>query len=133
MFLYLISQPVSHLYIVITHCIFTIPAFLIVVLFLLNCYAVILFYLYMRVKHQCHNAGSTWKNGFSMLKNCMMRNLNKRIKNIWSIPFSPILPKQGSVIHTPKALPTFTYRIGEIIHSSPPIRMLPLLSREGKL
>ena len=40
-----------------------------------------------------------------------------------------ILPNQGPVILTPKALPIFTYTIGEIIHFSPPIRVLPLLSR----
>ena len=46
---FVISQPVSHLYIVITHCIITIPTFLIVVLFLLNCYTVILFsYIYYK-------------------------------------------------------------------------------------
>ena len=69
-----ISQPVSHLYIVITHCIFTIPTFLTVVLFLLllHCYTVLL--IYAHKTNQCHNA-SAWKNGFSMRKNCMMRNL----------------------------------------------------------
>ena len=29
-----------------------------------------------------------------------------------------ILPKQGPVTYTPKALPTFTYRIGEMSYSS---------------
>ena len=31
--------------------------------------------IYAHKANQCHNAGSTWKNGFSMPKNCMMRNL----------------------------------------------------------
>ena len=46
------------------------------------------------------------------------------------IPSKIILPKQGPITHTPKALPTFTYRIGEITFFSPP-SVLPLLSREG--
>ena len=48
-------------------------------------------------------------------------------------PLPGILPNQGSVLHTPKALPTSTYRMGEIIYFSPPIRVLPLLSREGDI
>ena len=47
--------------------------------------------------------------------------------------FKIILQKQGPVTHTPKALPTFTYRLGEIIQCSPPIRVLPLLPREGDI
>ena len=51
----------------------------------------------------------------------------------WLMLTTNILPNQGPVILTPKALPTFTYRIGEIINLSPPIRVLPLLSREGEI
>ena len=44
-----------------------------------------------------------------------------------------ILPNQGPVLHTPKALPTSTYRMGEIMYLSPPIRVLPFLAREGDI
>ena len=41
-----------------------------------------------------------------------------------------ILPNQGTVIYTPKALPSSTSRPGEMSYSSQPIKEPPLLSRE---
>ena len=75
---------------------------------------------------------------------CSMKNIWEdmteftkiNVKNVLNQLFlyvEPILPNQCLVLHTPKALPTFTYRIGEIIHFSPPIRVFPLLSREGEI
>ena len=55
---------------------------IIVVLFLLllDCYTVLL--INGHKTNQCHNAGSTWKNGFSIPKNCMMRNLRRFMGSI---------------------------------------------------
>ena len=64
------------------------------------------------------------RSGFSFL----VPDLTYRFITIFYIEY--ILPDQGAV--TPKALPTFTFRRGKIIHFSPPVRVFLYIYAQAK-